>query len=404
MKNRAPRRPDEIAYDPLVHTPSDGLYERYEWLLENEPVFHNELRDVWCIARYDDVLSAARDWQRFSNSQGVDLDVPGQFFGKGDFLDSDPPRHDVLRQLVRLRFTPRNIKHLETLVQRRVDDLLARCLGDAELDIATEFAWELPIWVISRLLGLDPDSYAEVKGALTKLTTKEQGAAAPSGGVLDGLATLQKHLVDEAERKRAAPGDDLLTELIGYVDAGTIEIEDLVGISLLMFVAGSETAASVITSAIYLLDAHRDQQALLRTGTVGIDQAIEEIVRFESPIQYLCRTTTCDVAIAGTTIPTAARVALLYGAANRDPRRFAAPNRFDLRREAKRHLGFGNGIHFCLGAPLARLEARLALTAFLERTVSYAVVGEPQRLANHLIRGITHLPISITATTATRAA
>jgi cytochrome P450 len=387
-------------YDPLVHTPSDELYALYAELLEHHPVYYSEQRDVWCVSRYDSVLAAARGWEELSNAHGVDLDTPPHFFGSGDFLDQDPPRHDVLRQLVRARFTPRGVKLLEELVAERVDELLDRVLAEPEPNLARSFAWELPMWVICRLLGIPDDAYGDVQASLKRLATKQEGVREVPAEVLAGREELRGFLADVAASKRERPADDLLTDLVAQLDAGEIDLDDLLGMSLLMFVAGSETAASLISNALHLLDRHPDQQALLRSGEVTIEQAIEELLRYESPIQYLARTTTREVEVDGVAIPAHARVALLYGAANRDPRRYEQPDVLDLAREQKRHLAFGNGIHFCLGAPLARLEARIALTAFFERVERYEVSGPPTRLSNHVIRGITDLPARVVLPTA----
>lgn len=382
-------------YDPLADTPGEDLYDRYRELLEEHPVYYSAERGVWCLSRYEAVLSAARDWETFSNAHGVDLDVPARFFGSGDFLDQDPPRHDLLRDLVRRRFSPRNVKELEGLVEQRVDSLLDAIEGSTEVDLAADFAWKLPMWVICRMLGIAAEDYDRVRRPLAALTEKQPGADRPSEAMLEGLAELQEFLAGVAVAKRRHGGDDVLTELIRVVDAGEIDIDELVGMALLMFVAGSETAASLLSNGLLLLDRHPDQRAAVRSGEVPLEQAIEEMIRFESPLQYLARTTTRAVEVEGTTIPADARVILLYGAANRDPRRFADPDRFDVEREQKRHLGFGNGIHFCLGAPLARLEVRIAFTRFFERVGAYSVSGAPERLRNHMIRGIVRLPVRL---------
>jgi cytochrome P450 len=380
------------SYDPLFHTPTAELYDIYRVLRERDPVFYNEVRDVWCISRFHSVLQAARNWETFSNAHGVDLDVPARFFGEGDFLDNDPPKHDILRNLAKHRFTPRNVKSLAGLIEARVGVLLDDLVTRETVDLAADLAWELPIWVICQMLGLPESDYRNVQGEMNTLNTRQPAQQTVCAEVRQALNNLQGYLLDCAQAKRSTPGDDLLTDLIAAVDEGALTEADLVGIALLMFVAGSETTATLMANAFWLLDHHPTQQTLLRGGAVPIEGAIEEIIRFESPIQYLARTTTQAVEVDGIEIPRGARVALLYGAANRDHRRFDDAERFDVTREGKRHLGFGNGIHFCLGAPLARLEARIALSRSLERIRRYEIVGEPRRLPNHVIRGIIELP------------
>jgi cytochrome P450 len=379
-------------YDPLADTPREDLFERYRELLADHPVYHNVERDVWCISRHEAVLAAARDWEAFTNVDGVDLDVPARFFGSGDFLDQDPPRHDLLRDVVRRRFSPRNVKAWEAAVEERVDGLLDRIEGRSDVDLAQEFAWRIPMWVICRVLGIADEFYDEIHRSLVSLTEKEPGANEPSATMLKGLSELRTFLAEAAQAKRTRPADDVLSDLILAVDDGRIDLDELVGISLLLFVAGSETAASLISTGLHLLDLHPDQKTEVRRRVIPLDRAIEEIVRYEAPLQYLARTSTRQVEVEGVAIPPAARVILLYGAANRDPRRYVDPDGFLIGREPKRHLGFGNGIHFCLGAPLARLEARIAFDRFFDRIGSYEVTGPPTRLANHMIRGVTSLP------------
>lgn len=379
-------------YDPLTDTPREDLYERYIALRESTPVYLHPERGVWCISRFDAVLTAARDWETFSNAHGVDLDVPAGFFGKGDFLDQDPPRHDALRNAVRNRFTPRNVKVLATLIEERVDELLDGLEGRAQVDLAADFAWQLPIWVTCRLLGISTDHYDRVQLALNGLTVRSAGAAAPPEQMLESRTELHDLFRTTAEEKRDAPAEDVLTDLIASVDAGDIDMDELVGAALLLFAAGSETAASLLSNGLFLLDVHREQLAAIRNGEVPIEQAIEEMVRYEAPIQYLARTTTCPAVVEDVSIPQGARVILMYGAANRDPRRYRDPETFDVRREQKRHLGFGNGIHFCLGAPLARLEVKIAFERFFDRVSDYRVDGTARRFPSHEIRGINSLP------------
>lgn len=387
----------DVLYDPLQDTPTDALYDRYRVLLEEAPVYHSDSGDVWCIARHDAVHAAAGNWAMFSNADGVDLDVPGGFFGKGDFLDQDPPRHDELRDIVRRRFSPRNVKDLEGQTLSRVDALLDEFEGRSDVDLAAEFAWQLPIWVICRILGIEDALYQTVQQAIKDVSTKEPGASEPSPKMLAGRDELQSILQSTAEAKRSSGDGDVLSELIAAFDAGSIDMEDLIGMSLIMFFAGSETTASLISNGLYLLSEHPDQQAAIRAGTVPLEAAIEEMIRYESPIQYLRRKTTQEITVEEVTIPARADVILLYGAANRDPRRYPDPDTFDVTREQKRHLGFGYGIHFCLGAPLARLEARIAFSRLFERIPRYEVTDVPRWLPNHLIRGIIELPASLSS-------
>src|ERR1019366_3080996 len=174
---------DVCLYDPLADTPTASLYDKYRFLRERRPVYYNAVRDVWCLSRYDSVLRVARDWQTFSNAQGVDLDVPADFFGAGDFLDTDPPHHDYLRGLVRDWFTPRGMRKLEQAVDMRGTSLLD-AMTTGPVDLAADFAWQLPIWVICTILGIPIGDLERVRSWLTDLTLRIPGdAAAPLAAI-----------------------------------------------------------------------------------------------------------------------------------------------------------------------------------------------------------------------------
>jgi cytochrome P450 len=386
-------------YDPLFDTPSEDLYEKYGELRERYPVYYNPARHVWCLSRFEAVREAAGDWRTFSNASGVDLDVPARFLGEGDFLDNDPPKHDTLRAVTKARFTPRNVKQLEEVIERRVVELLARFGDRDEVDLAADFAWQLPIWVTCKLLGIPDADYEYVQTQMNALNMRTAGNAEAVAEVLSARDELQRYFASCADAKRGDPGDDLLTDLARAVDAGGLDADDLVGIALMMFVGGSETTSSLVANGLWLLDSFPEQQRILRTGQVAVEDAVEEMVRYDPPIQHLARTTMTDVTIDGVEIPRDARVVLLYGSANRDDRRFERAHEFDLTRVDKRHLGFGTGIHFCLGAPLARLEARIMLSCFFERVAKYEPSAQPERLASHNVRGITSLPARVTMVT-----
>jgi cytochrome P450 len=383
-------------YDPLFQTPQDDLYDVYRELRYHHPVYHNVERDVWCIARHGDVQAAARDWKTFSNADGVDLDTP-RFYGQGDFLDSDPPRHDVLRDVVRPVFIPKAVAKLEAAIAGRVDEIIAGLHERSEADLARDFAWRLPIWVICRLLGIPSSDDGDVQRLVTTLSTKQPGDPAPSAIALSAVHELRGYLSELGDFKRRCPRNDLLTRLVqGRVD-GAPTADELPGLAVLLFVAGSETTASLLANSLHLLwryPAIRDGLHVLGQCR-NIDGAIEEILRFETPVQYLGRVTTKSVTVSDVEIPAGARVALLYGSANRDENRWVNADTFDVHRERLRHLAFGEGIHFCLGSPLARLEARVALPAFLRAFPDYEIALSAQRSPSHIIRGFAKLPASL---------
>jgi len=383
-------------YDPLFHTPQDDLYEIYRRMRDDHPVYHSKRRDVWCLTRFDDVQAAARDWESYSNANGVDLDYPPQFYGVGNFLEDDPPRHDLLRKVVRPFFVPKEIARLEEHVERRVIELTRELAGAQSVDIAQEFSWALPVWVICRLLGVPAVDDELVHDLVTDLETHLPGEDAPSERMVATLRNLHAYIEDLAEQKRRKPGDDVMSRLVAGEGDGAPRREEILGIAALLFAAGSVTTASLISNTLRLLDEHREaQEAVRRQPGELIEAAIEESLRVESPVQYLARRTTVATRVHDIEIPADADLILLYGAANRDERHFERADVFDIRRPLQRHLGFGEGIHFCLGAPLARLEARLALPAFLRAVPSYSIETPIERLPSHTVRGYLHLPAVI---------
>ena len=383
-------------YDPLFHTPQDDLYEIYRGMRDDHPVYHNERRDVWCLTRFDDVQAVARDWETFSNANGVDLDVPAQFFGAGNFLEEDPPRHDVLRKVVRPFFVPKEIAKLEAQIAKRVEQLAAQLAGAGRIDIAQDFAWALPIWAICRLIGVPPADDELVHGLVTKLETRRPGDDAPSEPMLSALRELRSYAEDLAEQKRRAPGEDLMSHLVAGEAEEAPRREEIPGMTVLLFAAGSETTAALLGNTLALLAEHREaQDALRREPEKLIEAAIEETLRMDTPVQYLARQTTDSARVHDVEIPGGSDLLLIYGAANRDERHFERAETFDIERPSQRHLAFGEGIHFCLGAPLARLEARLAIPAFLRAVSSYEIETPAERFSNHTIRGFLHLPAVI---------
>jgi cytochrome P450 len=380
-------------YDPLFHTPQDDLYDIYRRLRDDHPIYHSTRRDVWCLTRFEDVQTTARDWKTFSNANGVVLDVPAQFFGAGDFLESDPPRHDVLRKVVRPFLVPKEIARLEQRVAGRVEDMTARLAGAGRIDIAQDFAWSLPIWVICRLLGVPAADDDLVHRLVTELETRYPGDEAPREPALTALRELQSYAEDLAEQKRRTPGEDLMSHLVASEVEGAPRRDEIPGMMVLLFTAGVVTTASLIGNTLSLLAEHRDAQDALRREPAGlIDAVIEESLRIESPVQYLARRTTTSARMHDVEIPAGADVILIYGAANRDERRFECADIFDIWRPKQRHLTFGEGIHFCLGAPLTRLEARIVVPAFLRAFNSYKIEPPIERFFNHTVRGFARLP------------
>lgn len=383
-------------YDPYSNAAREDPYPLYSTLREKHPVYNNPEREFWALSRFDDVLSAARDWRTFSSSEGVEMGRYARFFGPGDIVDRDPPRHDQLRKIVGRRFAPSNVAALEPAIRVQAEVLTNKLAGSSQADLAQDFAMPLPINMISELLGLPRDDQGMVFGWVSTMQDRSPGEDRLSDAAHAAMSSVQayfKELVDW--RKKNGRGDDILGDIAEAARNREVLSDEVPGLCMVLLVAGMETTASLLTNALLLLERHPDQRAGLRELEWRIPSAaIEEFLRFESPVQWLGRVTTREVELHSVTIPAGERVLLLFAAANRDARRFEDPERFDLCRAPDRNLAFGEGIHHCLGAPLARLEARVGLETLLKRIPEYRVNGPVKRYKSHLIRGLASLPVA----------
>jgi cytochrome P450 len=383
-------------FDPFSHLIHEDPYPAYRVLRDERPVYHNERRGFWALSRYDDVQAAARDWRTYSNAAGVDLDGTGQQYAAGNFLDADPPRHDLLRGVLHSHFIPKQIGLLERDVREETALLLDRLEEIDQPDLVRDFAAPLPVAMICRLLGIPARDRGAVglwtRGEITR-DCEDPSLPEIATTAVASMRSYFEQLLRERRRAGAAEVDDLIASMVAALDDGALASEDeAVDMCLLIATAGTETSTALLGNSLLALDRHRDQRELLRSGAVAQAPAVEELLRYDSPIQMLARVTTREVELHDRTIPRGARVVLVYGAANRDPRRWADPDSLLLAREPQRNLAFGEGIHHCLGAPLARLEGRVGLEMFLERFPDYDVSGTPSYHHKHNARGLSELP------------
>jgi cytochrome P450 len=386
-----------ISFDPFQVAAAQGdPYRVYAMLREAAPVYHNASGGFWTLSRFEEVRSASRDWASLSNADGVDLDELGaRVFGPGDFLDMDPPEHDELRAVVRTRFTPKSVADLAPLVDSELRVLLEK-IGDRDVfDGVGDLAWPLPTNVMCALLGFTPNDRATISGLYREVMARRPGETAIPPQALRAAAELSDQLLALATERRRRPAADLMSQIaLGEVDGKRLSDRKVVGMAFVLFSAGVDTVAGLIANCLFLLATHPDQRKLLTDERAIVPAAIEEILRYESPLQFNARTTTRPVEVNGSRIPAGERVLLLYGSANRDERRFVAADRFDVTRVPKRHLAFGEGIHFCIGAPLARLQARLTLTRMLSWAPHWAVAGPVVRLSAYNMRSLAQLPLA----------
>jgi cytochrome P450 len=309
---------------------------------------------------------------------------------------SDPPDHTRLRRLVTKGFTPRRIDALAPRIQQITDELLDAMLAEPSrrADLVAAFAFPLPMTVICDLLGvpeLDRDAFRRWSNEMVARTSPEAEARA--------YEEMPAYLAELIAAKRARPGDDLLSALIHAADADgdRLSPEELIGMSVLLLIAGHETTVNLIGNGMRALFSHPDQLTALRADFGLLDGAIEEMLRYDGPVETCTdRLALEDVEIGGVTIPAGSTVLITMADADRDPARFKDPDRFDIRRDARGHIAFGHGLHYCLGAPLARLEGRIAFRTLLERCPDLAQDADEADLPwmpGLLIRGVRRLPV-----------
>lgn len=383
-----------VVYDPFSVEVHEDPYPTYRLLRDHAPVYHNPERGFYALSRFDDVQAAARDWETFSSAEGVDIDDAGRLLGLNSFLDMDPPRHDELRKIVRGHFSARDISKLEPLVRQHVEDLVDAIACRDEADLAADLAWPLPLRVICELLRFPREDHSQLEQWFHSLVYRGLQTELPETSK-ETAAIMRRYFEDKADERSTRTQDDLFGTIATSEAEGRLSRRELGDLCFLLFIAAYETTASLISNSLFLLAQHPDQRAILTKDHSAISGAVEELLRYEAPLQFLARTTTRDVDPHGQVIPEGARVLLLFGAANRDDRRFPNPDLLDLRRSPIRNLAFGEGIHHCLGAPLARLEERVVLETLLARLPDYAVSGRVVR--HHLLTswGLEALPVSV---------
>jgi cytochrome P450 len=342
--------------------------------------------------------SAAPRWVQWALRHGDELDATG-VVDPPSMLVVNPPEHTRFRRLVSRAFTPRAIAAFEPAVQRSADSLLDELARETgEVDLVAAYAVQLPVLVIAELLGVPVERKAEF------LHWGEAAAATLDPGLPfrrylaaeRALRALHAFLREHFARLRRDPGDDLVSQLVSLEGADALTERELHSVVMLLLGAGFETTVNLLGNAVVLLDAHRDQWKALAAEPEGWPRAVEEVLRVDSPVQITGRSVLTDTELCGRRLPAGSRVTVLLGAANRDPEVFPDPARFDVARaNAREHLAFSAGIHYCVGAGLARLEGAVALRTLTERFPDLRVSGRPERRNLRTLRGFEHVPVTL---------
>lgn len=372
-------------------------YPLYNQLRRQAPAVQVDPEGMWAVTRFDDVLEVLKRVDDFSSepAEGQREKLFENAFGGANIIGSDNPRHDRLRSIMQKRFTPRHLTHL----QSRVEDLSRELLRDAgqngEMDLVSAFTIPLPVIVIAELLGVEAtrvDDFKRWSNALVAIVNAASGEQRQTA--LAEVGELAKYLAAMAEKRRQEPADDLIGALVAAEkEPGRISAGEVLSYCILLLAAGNETTTNLIGGMISALLENPDQLAMLRDDPLLIPNAVEEGLRYCSPVQGLFRQVPRETKLSGVTIPAGSRVWVCYAAANRDPKRFADPDRFDIKRDCRGHVGFGWGLHFCLGANLARREARVAIEALLPLLTGAEFCDTVEWLPSWVIRGPKSLSI-----------
>lgn len=379
--------PTEYPLDPFPY---------YERMRAAAPVFQDDHSGSWHVFRYGDVQRVLSEHATFSSRMGGDdPSGSGRLFASS-LITADPPRHRQLRSLVTQAFTPKAVDALAPRIAGLTGELLDGIAAGGSADLIKELAYPLPVIVISELMGIPAQDRERFK--LWSDVIVSQTQAGPTTGEHDSTAAeMVAYFLDLIEQRRARPGEDLISSLLSAeIDGQKLTVPELLGFCSLLLVAGNETTTNLIGNAVLCLAESPGTLERVAQEPGLVPQTLEEVLRFRSPVQSMYRVAVAETVLADQRIPAGEPVVAWIGSANRDRQQFGRPAEFDIDRSPNRHLAFGHGIHFCLGAPLARLEARIALEALLSRLPGLSIAPDArlERMESTIVYGLKALPVT----------
>jgi cytochrome P450 len=384
-------------FDPATRA---NPYPAYARLREEAPVYQVPGVGAYAIARYEDVSQVLMHPEIFSSLGMGTTDIRG--VETRMMIGTDPPDHTRLRSLINRSFTPRMVADLEPHIREVTARFLKDALPGGRMDLIADLAMPLPVTIIAELLGVDPERRDDFKRWSDRTLSDDYESMTPEEQQERDrdMDTFISYFEDAVAQRKQHPTNDLIGLLArAESEEQALSFPELIAFIGLLLIAGNETTTNLIGNAMIALVQHPDQIERVRSQPDLIPNMIEEALRYDAPVQYLFRSTTCEVVVSGTTIPEGAAVLPLFGSANRDERRYSRGEEFDITRDAQGHLAFGHGIHFCLGAPLARLEARVAFEMLLPAIDSVTLDIEGiEYVESTFLRGPKQLPLTFTPT------
>lgn len=381
----------------LLIIAEDDPYPTYQWMRSEDPAHYSEAEDIWVLSRYADCSAAFKDWKSWSSERRGNLlnDQPARI-GK-TLGTTDPPRHTFARSIVNKAFTPRTVADLEATIRQTAIDLCARARENGSIEFVEDISAPFNAAILGAMFGVPEDEFIKLRHWLDDFFQREVPEAGQEARQDVAMRELHQYMSSLADQRKKAPGDDLMTSMLeAEQDGERLTIEQVVVTTMTFLTAGFESTNNLFTNLVFALWMHPDLQQEARENPELIPALTEEGMRWDAPTQGFVRTPTKDIDLHGKTIPEGSQVLLHIGSANRDEREFEEADRFDVHRPGQRHLGMGQGIHFCVGAPLGRKMTQFLFEELLAASEGLEIdIEDSERVTTPNFRGFTRLPLAI---------